>query len=1515
MRLTTLYDNSKADWCPWTRYWSEWASDSADTNPWYGAPEGYLWRPERGRFTRAGRKPYLTLAAIADVTCAVLLGDSGSGKSATLAQHASTVDARRASTGDALMTFEAREIQTRADVISWLASNEIAEWRAGTHLPHVMIDGLDESTFGPADFVDVIAEEMERWPITRLRLRLTLQSTVYRGSIRKALNTALEKAHGAHVVTQSDAGAATQDTAAPTTLVLLLEGLQYVDTEAFALKRLGEQGKVDAFLKAVEAASAEPFAALPLTLGALLEQYAQTGKLQARVPELYATLCEVLCQPRGKAGSHKAAQTSRKNRREWMHIAAGVCAAVVFSRRGGLWHAPARPSDEYIGVDEFLGSDIRPFGDVRPTRDDLAALASSALFTVDIRQPEHAVVVTKAVYAEFLTAVWIIEAELSPEQTIQLLGGGDARALPVLPHLRGVATWLASLSERMARELIAVDPESTIWHERADLPPSIRATLIDTLVRRAAANSLRRPEFGFWRSLARLKHDSLADQLTATIQDIEQPEDAKHLALDVAQSAGVSGVEDIVTTLALDMQTSRELRSEAARTVAYVGGRRNRTKLQTLACEEDADDDEQLRGAALLAAWQTLTPDRLFAAIRPRRRDSFYGSYASAVSSVASGLEKRHALSALDWLSRQHREGKSIDSGLNNAVVSLAIKCSEANSKIRRRLADVVVECAIAHEALWRSTTYGDTPEGQQFLRDESKLRQALLRSLVDALAVALGRSDAECDFDRVPRWSASFVAFSVLGVRFGVDEIVTLSSIVLRSERASPVSRSALAILAAHVTFDDAEHTGVLWPYRADTRFLDLFAHFPIEAGTPDAAIRELRLRRDEQERAYEAETGARQRALTARTSQSEHESAKGHAKAHSVSNNMRARVLAASSAAESPDWARMCAAVWGGADRFDRPTDVALHETKSLSLPQRQRIADCSLAFLESCPKVELSDHSGGSLPTVGHRGCSALLTAAHFAKRRLNALSPETIQTWMPVWLRCHYHDSEISSVFDAALSHVAQLRGIDLASLITGLLITESVQIEESGAPVGPTYNEANIRRLSTLVTRGGLTSIIDERLVAVLGASAPLRDAAVDATCTLLLGPRVADTVIECLRDLGQFEGIRSILRRATADERGKTILAIACAGAIRCADIALRLEAISLLKQNQRVAEDALWWLANGPQQTSGIDLTTWSEGELDTLYRLHLSTFPPERRDTDNRSRNDELVAALCSTYAKRGTYNAVKGWVQLVEDMPDRRWLARYRFDAEVAFSNRVAAPVAASALWELRRSRDQRLVRTEAELLQLVVTALQRFETELHGETGAIETLWDRQRPERLRGDTRRQSEWIPKDENSLSDTLVRALRQSLRGLSPSIAREPEIRRPIVGAAKGQRTDIDISVVLHDPRAKQLRVVVEVKGSWHPDVETAMPSQLVKRYLRQNGLSTGLYLVGYFASPRWSGAQATKSAKLGSLDELRRRLAAQASAHSLGQITLTSMVLDCRLGQLESEGSKSSSPYRLP
>jgi hypothetical protein len=69
------------------------------------------------------------------------------------------------------------------------------------------------------------------------------------------------------------------------------------------------------------------------------------------------------------------------------------------------------------------------------------------------------------------------------------------------------------------------------------------------------------------------------------------------------------------------------------------------------------------------------------------------------------------------------------------------------------------------------------------------------------------------------------------------------------------------------------------------------------------------------------------------------------------------------------------------------------------------------------------------------------------------------------------------------------------------------------------------------------------------------------------------------------------------------------------------------------------------------------------------------------------------------------------------------------------------------------------------------------------------------------------------------------------------------------PVEGGSPGESTDIYVNGFI--PSNKEyINVIIEVKGCWHNEVETAMSDQLLNRYLNESGCNRCIYIVGWYS-----------------------------------------------------------------
>jgi len=199
--------------------------------------------------------------------------------------------------------------------------------------------------------------------------------------------------------------------------------------------------------------------------------------------------------------------------------------------------------------------------------------------------------------------------------------------------------------------------------------------------------------------------------------------------------------------------------------------------------------------------------------------------------------------------------------------------------------------------------------------------------------------------------------------------------------------------------------------------------------------------------------------------------------------------------------------------------------------------------------------------------------------------------------------------------------------------------------------------------------------------------------------------------------------------------------------------------------------------------------------------------------------------------------------------------------------------------------------RLVETGPQLLEVLVESLQRLQQKLVGETPRSRFLWN-QSPE---------GKWRPKEEDSLSDFIKSHFDDDLKARGIVLGREVQIRRR-AGHTPGEDTDIYVTAVRKNVQGQVydlVSAVIEVKGCWHPELNTAMKAQLVDRYLKDSQCGYGLYVVGWFNCDAWDESDPRRQrAPRWTADQAKQRFEWQASELSANDLLIRAFVIDVAL-----------------
>lgn len=287
---------------------------------------------------------------------------------------------------------------------------------------------------------------------------------------------------------------------------------------------------------------------------------------------------------------------------------------------------------------------------------------------------------------------------------------------------------------------------------------------------------------------------------------------------------------------------------------------------------------------------------------------------------------------------------------------------------------------------------------------------------------------------------------------------------------------------------------------------------------------------------------------------------------------------------------------------------------------------------------------------------------------------------------------------------------------------------------------------------------------------------------------------------------------------------------------------------------------------------------------QVTRLYERLCVLFPPEddpvrisgvAYDVTPRDQIVQLRDTLLNSLSTKGSLPSVRALEDLLDRHPGATTVQAQLRLARESFRKNYWLPIRPAALLELANEPVRRYVRSTGDLLEVIVESLERLNTRLQGETPLAPLLWNEVQAEHRRRDS---VIWTPRSEERLSDLVRWHLENDLTVRGLILNREVQIR-PGEGGAEGERTDIQVDVMIPDTQTTERRVgvIIEVKGQWNRDLFTAMKDQLVDRYLAQNPGRAGLYLVGFYRCAQWHAGD-------GRFNKHRRRTR---SARQLGEI----------------------------
>ena len=612
-----------------------------------------------------GDERVTTIGQLRDMSCVVLVGGAGLGKSTLMRAELSSVN----QSGGIGRLVRLDQFPTDNDLIE--AVLPMPAERRNLSLEkrwNLYFDGFDESGDKPETLVRRISLCIRRIaetdvPTEWLSIKVSTRSLELAQRISEVINPIFP--NGA-------------------TCVAILEDLSDEEIEQYVGSALngdhGFAGSIndDSVVKAL--------ARRPLTLGLLVELYRVNGRLPESHRELYRSAITSLLRDAGVEPEPAILS------------AAKLAAVMTLSNRLTLWTGDNPPTQRSTSLTVH---DLNKDGEIAPEW-LLPALVRSGLMeqvaAYEIRWFHHSI-------AEYLTALQLDASGIRPDEALQLLQTRILGKPALRTQLKDTAAWLAASRHDFLQILI---------ESEADIFLSSDVSIVDHAARKAIVASLltsTRPRgwYGFSdmrRQFARLSHPDLTTQLRDHLEGGTATEHSTVFAIEIAEACQLRELVTTFVGIALNLTESVEARVLSIRAIQELGSDADRLRLLSLTIDAgEADVDDAVRGAALTATWpNVLSAAKLFGRLTLPRNPNLTGGLSTFLYRLElPKLDREAALAAVSWLSRSPAEyfRGSLDRPAQQALIRVWEACDDL--QVLEALAEL-----LSKHAEDRSQTLGD---------------------------------------------------------------------------------------------------------------------------------------------------------------------------------------------------------------------------------------------------------------------------------------------------------------------------------------------------------------------------------------------------------------------------------------------------------------------------------------------------------------------------------------------------------------------------------------------------------------------------------------------------------------------------------------------------------------------------------------------------------------------------------------------------------------------------------------
>lgn len=1049
---------------------------------------------------------------------------------------------------------------------------------------------------------------------------------------------------------------------------------------------------------------------------------------------------------------------------------------------------------------------------------------------------------THQTYMECLAAKYIFRNQLSEAQIFSLILSSSFNESKIIPQLNEVVGWLVNYIPSLFKKLMDLDPEVLLKSDVTLQDENDKERLVNNLLLLFDEQKLFDLNFSMNKYYYKLKHNRLSSQLRPFIVNKTKNWLIRHEAIDIAEACSLKDLQDDLLSVFSDENDVLFTRTNAGWALSKVIDDKHKQQLRKILFEDlSCDVNDEIKGILLTTLWpQHLTAKELFSFLETPKNPNFIGGYAGFIRRhIMDYLQVKDLPVALDWVSEQksirgwdmHSMEELIDS-----IMYLGWQNLERDGVLGNYIRAIKHLLKGYREIISRNTNHIFYDE----LSKQNRKRRLLVKSIFDSFTDPINEIEI---FYGVGKQLISTNDFEWL-----LEEILV---------EGDENRQRALAILA-RIYFDISDPTKrELLIVKANQSQI-VFSEFSFLLEPLDIDSEKANKEKVRYYKYYKPNRFDEKRTLFKLAWQESIIKLIDELKKGSLESYWRIHLELCKDPEQKNHFVEI-------------ESDLTiLPGWKNLETNNQQEIIEASKIYLLKMDPQNDEWLGKDVLHRPAIAGYRAIRLLTNYNIVFIEQLNHEILRKWAPIIVSYpisfgfeedQYHDKILEFFYQQVPDQVL---------MVFKIILNKECEKDEFIS-----------------ITRR-FDKCWDEKIAEIVFEKIKDKKTKPNSFSSLIeeLFKHKYTPVEEYLLTL--------LVGHSSCDKEALQRMYLGCSQMIVHSDNLHWKILWPIIQNNSEFGEELIQQLSHDRNE-AGRFLNKFMENEIAGLFVWMVQHFPYSEEKlisgahfVDRREQVGYFRDQLINVLKSRGTLEAKVAIETIKNKLPNLDWLNRVLYETKVISRIKAWNPPTSSDIKILVGQSDKRFIKSQDELMRLVIESLKRLEEEMHGALPSVKYLWEK-------------NETQPKYENDLSDFIVLHLRRDLKNVL--VNREVEIR-PTRGKIKGEEPDILVQTFKRDSSGTQyeaLSLIIETKCCWHNEFLVAMETQLKERYLKNNDCKYGLYLGGWYLCDSWDTKdnKCNQTKRLNkTLEEIKEYFNNQATSLSCDGNFIKSIVLDCRI-----------------